>query len=109
MVLQQLVWDWFRHLFVLLPPLLAAADPQGAPAAMLEPVEVLSQHIRAAAHMALHSGEEVSVVSPAMSTFLVPPSGVELAVVVRSIVASPFLLVVPASTPLILKEVAAVS
>ena len=109
MVLQQLVWDWFRHLFVLLPPLLAVADPSGAPAAMPEPVAVLSLHTRAAAHMALHSWEEVSVVSPAMSTFLVPPSGVELALVVRSIVASPFLLVVPASTPLILKEVAAVS
>ena len=109
MVLQQLVWDWFRHLFVLLPPLLAAADPQGAPVAMLELVEVLSQHIRAVAHMVLDSEEEVSAVS-AMSTFLVPPLvAVELVLAVRSIVASPFQLVVPASTtPLISPEEAVV-
>ena len=83
---------------MLLLPLLAAADPQGAPVAMLELVEVQSQHIRAVAHMVLDSEEEVSAVS-AMSTFLVPPLvAVELVSAVGSIVASPSQLVVPAST-----------
>ena len=94
---------------MLLPPLLVVADPSEAPAAMPEPVAVLSLHTRAVARMAPHSWEVVSVVSVAMSSFPVPPSGVELALVVRSIVVSPFLLVVPASTPLVFEEAAAVS
>ena len=76
---------------------------------MLGLVEVQSQHIMAAAHMVLDLEEEVSAVS-AMSIFLVPPlAAAALVSAVGSIVASPFQLVMPASTtPLISPEEAVV-